>query len=834
MALSEGYGIMKRYFKTTTCLSVSALAVLASLAVAPVAQAEAAAADDAGAITVTARKRSEDILKVPVTVTAMTGAALELRGIATIADLATATPGLNVNNSSSGHADRSFQQIVMRGFTPSTTLASTTSMFIDGVAVSSPSELTSVSDPAQVDIIKGPQSAYYGRSTFAGAINVITKEPKGEWGGTMTGMVGTRDNYRLQGTVEGPIFGDTLTFRVTGDRFSKSGSWRNANDGTTLGDQKTTTGTAMVVFKPSPSLTFKLFGMMSEDRDGAPAQTRLYGYDIKTASGALVAANQSNCTLTGNSKGVQGFGTAVSNAYFCGTAPGLINPITANITTTDSIRQFLAIGANRVIPVEDSVQGYGLLRKSQHAHTTLNYKISNDLTADLLAGYNREVWSTLIDLDGFDSSGFPSASNPKGFYDFPYLIERRNLDWSAEGRLAYHHGALHALAGVSYLKADSWQGGGGGTGALTAAVLAPSGKSENRTTGLFFGLTYDVLSNVSASFEGRYQIDTLALYARSSGQTITSSAYIPAGTYTGGTLLAQQTYKNFTPRAIVNWQISPRTMVYASWAKGVNPAQFNGSILAQSASVQAAALSAGGQLSIAPEKITNYELGLKGKALNGALRYTAAAYYAQWRNQINAITIVAADPTATTGFTFINTSANSGSVDLYGVEFDTTWKVNDLVTIDASGAVNASDIKALRNTTLSQLTGMYDFSGKEMKYTSKYSSSVGVTLGSSIRGMGDAKWFTRVDWNFKSGVWSDEANLVKTPDTHRFNLRGGVSKGKVAVEVFVNNLFNDKTYASLTDNYVLDPSFAHSAYNSALMVGLPELRTFGLQAKVKF
>jgi iron complex outermembrane receptor protein len=817
-------------------MSVSVLALVAGFCMAPVAHAAEADAkvDDGSTITVTARKRSEDILKVPVTVTALTGAALEQRGIATITDLAAGTPGLNVNNSSSGHADRSFQQIVLRGFTPSTTLATTTSMFIDGVPVSSSSEVTSVSDPAQVDVIKGPQSAYYGRSTFAGAINVTTKEPKGEWAGSMTGMVGTRDNYRLQGTVEGPIAGDVLTFRVTGERFAKSGSWRNSADGQTLGDQKTTTGTALLVFKPSPSLTMKLFGMMSEDRDGAPAQTRLYAYDIKTSSGGVVAYGQSNCSFTGNTRGVQGYGSAVTNNYICGTVPNRINPISANVTNTDSIRQFLALSANRVIPVEDSVQGYGLLRKSQHAHTTLNYKISPSLTADFLAGYNREVWSTLIDLDGYDSSAFASTSNPKGYFDFPYLIERRNLDWSMEGRLAYNHGPLRAVAGVSYLKAASWQGGGGGTAALTAAVLAPSGKSENRTTGLFFGLTYDVLSNVSASVEGRYQIDTLGLYARTSGQTIASSAYIAAGTYVGGSLLAQQTYKNFTPRAIINWQISPRTMVYASWAKGVNPAQFNGSILAQSASVQAAALAAGGQLSIQPEKITNYELGVKGKALGGALRYTAAAYYAQWRNQINAITIVAPDTTSTTGFSFINTSANSGSVDLYGVEADASWKVSDLVSIEAAGAINASDIKALRNTTLSQLTGIFDFSGKEMKYTSKYSSNVGLLMGSPIRGLVDAKWFARLDWNYKSGIWSNEANTTKTPDTHRFNLRGGVSKGKVSVDVFVNNLFNNKTYTSLTDNYVIDSSFARLAYNSALLVGLPDLRTYGLQAKVKF
>jgi iron complex outermembrane receptor protein len=64
-----------------------------------------------GDIVVTARKREESLLKTPVTVTAMTSETLEAKGIVSMQSLASSTPGININNSSSGHADRSFQQI---------------------------------------------------------------------------------------------------------------------------------------------------------------------------------------------------------------------------------------------------------------------------------------------------------------------------------------------------------------------------------------------------------------------------------------------------------------------------------------------------------------------------------------------------------------------------------------------------------------------------------------------------------------------------------------------------------------------------------------------------
>ncbi|NBC35969.1 TonB-dependent receptor [Novosphingobium sp. FSY-8] len=837
-----------RETKAFVTASASAIAVVAAMTLATpafAAEPAAPAADDAqGGIVVTARKRGEDILKVPVTVTAMTSEALEQRGIVSMQDVASATPGVNINNSSSGHADRSFQQVVLRGFTPSTTLATTTSLFIDGTPVASPSAFTAISNPERVEVLKGPQSAYFGRNTFAGAINVVNKNPSSTWTGTLTGMVGTHDNWRLSGSVEGPIIGDVLTFRITGDKFSKSGSWINANGGQTLGDQASVTATALIVYKPSPAFTLKVFGMRGEDNDGPAAQARLYATSVysnggvpSTTTGTQIVQGQSNCSFTGYSNGSGTNGTSVTNPYICGITPSLINPVSMNVTTTDAVRSFLNQSANRIVSPNESVQGYGLRRITHHAHATADYKITSDLTASVLAGYNREVWSTFIDLDSTNLNSITQSATGTvytGGYDFPYLIERKTLDWSVEGRLSYAHGPIHAMAGVSFLDARQYSGGGGNVATLSSATLIAGGKSENKTTGIFFGLTYDITSQFSASFEGRYQIDALGAYARASGQTIAASTFIPAGTYAPGALLTSATYRNFTPRAILNYQITPRLMVYASWAKGVNPAQFNTSILSQSATVQAAAAAAGGVLAVQPEKLTNWELGIKGKALDGRLRYTAAAYYSQWRNEINAVTIIAAvpvTPTTPTGYSFVTASANAGSVDLYGVEGEFALKVNDLITIDGAAAINASRILDYRAPTISQLTGVFNFRGKEMKNTSKYSATMGITFGGEVAGLTDSKWFWRTDWIYKSGVWSNEANVVRTPDLHLFNMRAGITKGNVSLEVFANNLFNNHTYNSISDNYTFPTGLA---YYSAVLVGLPELRTLGIQAKVKF
>ncbi len=796
------------------CWAVPAFAQTASGQSAPAQATSGAGGMAPGDIVVTARKREESLLKTPVTVTAMTSETLEAKGIVSMQSLASSTPGININNSSSGHADRSFQQISLRGFTPVTTNATTTSMFIDGVPVASPSPFTSISDPERIEILKGPQSAYFGRNTFAGAINFVNKEPGGEWHGQLTGMIGTRDNWRLRGSVEGQIIGDMLTFRITGDAFDKGGSWKNSYDGGTLGDESTRSASLLLVAKPSDRLTVKAFGMWTRDEDGPSAQTRLVATDIKTPGGTVIQSSQSNCTTPGG------------YAFICGTAPGLVNRVSGNTSFTSQLKNWLDNPAGRLLSSDETVDHYGLLRNSIHAHLTADYEIDDNFSLSLLAGHNEEKWSTLVDLDGFDSSAFTGTSYwNTAYYDFPYLIEREMHDYSAEGRVNYDFGAVHGVAGVSYLEA--WNRVGSGT-PIYGGRPGTTGRNESKTLGFFAGLTYDITDRFSVSAEGRYQIDRIATYANNN-LTIADSIYVPAGTYAAGSKLASDKFRNFTPRVIANFQIDPDLMVYASYSRGVNPSQFNAFLLASTTDSGDRELAAqqGVPLTVQPEKLTNYELGVKGKALNGRLTYTAAGYYAKWRKQITSYSFLLDDGTLFTGV------ANSGSTDLYGLEAETHLRLGDLVTIDAAGAYTGTDINSFVNPSVTAYSGITDFSGKEMARTSKWSANLGVQFGGDLRGIDDGGWFARAGYSFKSGVWSDQANLIKTQDRHLVNLRTGLSRGKASIELFVSNVFNNKAYTSIDDNWAIAPGYSLARYN-AVLVGLPDLRTAGVQLTLGF
>lgn len=830
------------YFRHTLGVSALALSIAAAAlpAQAQTAEKEKPAADEYALdeIVVTARKRAEDILKTPVSVTAVTSEQLEQRGITTVSNLAEQTPGFNINNNSSGRADRSFQQLILRGFTPATTDSTPVATFIDGVPVSSATAVMSISNPARVELLRGPQSAYFGRNTFAGALNVVNKEPGDKLAGSVTASIASRNSYRLQGELEAPILEDKLSFRIAGSKDSKDGSYRNgANREETLGDQSNYNVNGLVVVKPTENLTIKAFGMFSHDDDGPAGMGVIGAAETKDATGKVVVANQSNCGFTVTNAL---FGFTSTNRFICGTAPSLTSLSPASNTALDSyVRSRLAIKQNRLIDPEDSVQGYGLIRDYQHYHLAADYDIPDTgFTVTALTGMNREQWGSLSDIVNYDSSGIPNAAATatnglRSYYSSSYLVESKSKDFSQELRLGYDdQGDLRFVTGVNYLNASAKRTVDVLDNITPANGVTPSGKTRNETLSGFFGITYDITDALTASVEGRYQIDKLYAYISPLRDlVVTDPTFIPVGTYAAGSLLASKKYENFLPRFIAQYQWTDEVMTYASVAKGVNPAALNSGVVTYTGESATFAKNLGLDVFVSPEKVTTYEIGLKGSGDNGRLRYTFAGYFSQWRDQLNQVIQTFGNTVG--GFSSVFGTINAGGSDMKGLEFDGSYRLSHLITLNAAGSINDSKIKNYRAPLITQLTGFTSFRGNELPSTSKYGASVGVLLNGDLDLWEDSSWFTRVDYSYKSGMWSDVANVVKTPSSQVVNLRAGVTMGDVSLDLFVNNLFNEDAYTSITDNFIFSPTTTYSAYN-AINVGLREKRSFGAQVKVKF
>ncbi len=836
-------------------------------------------------IVVTARKREESILDTPIAITAVTGEDLAAKGISSFVQLADSTPGVNLSNASAGagRSDRSFQQITVRGFVPSTTLSTLTATFIDGVPVASPSAVASVNDPARVEILKGPQAAYFGRNTFAGAINVVNRLPGAEFGGSFSLMGGNRGNLDVSGAIDGPIVNEKFGFRLSAHLFKKDGSYDNpVQAGQTLGDQQTRTITLLLTAKPTENFSAKLFTLYSEDDDGPSAQGYLSAYEVRSNNGAanvpfnsgntagtVVIPGLSNCTITGLRFGDgRAFGPLptdeanVARPFFCGALPSLASGFSpAQNTLEDSLlAASLANPDQRVVSPSDGAQGYGLVRKYIHTHLNLDYVFGDSgFTLSSLTGLNAEYWSEVADLDNYDSRLFNNPSNPgntnparRTFWDFVFGVERETYDFSQELRVAYDkEGPFSGLFGVSYLKTNVWNNlinistevlGQGNRNVLTSASKTPV-----ETNSLFFGTTYKFTDAFKLSLEGRYQQDEITGLASSSPMGVTVSAAgsttfgIPAGFYAPLTKIIGKKYDNFLPRVIAQYDFNPDMMGYVSYSKGVNVGtnSINTAFLSLSPLGISKALELGLTVTLDPEEMTNYEVGFKGKFLEDRLQLQAAAYHAIWTNQLNNRSQTFLDPAIGNTAQQVSGLANTGESALNGVEVELLARPTPHLDVNFAAALTDSSIRSYSTPSLSQFSGVIGagFKGKQLPLSSKLSMNLGAQYNRDVNAWEDGSWFVRADMSWKDKMFLDASNLTWIKARSVVNLRAGIKRGPLGVDVFVNNAFDDDNFVSAFTGTVLLPNFAPVAANGAqsyAITGMPELRTYGARVTYKF
>lgn len=776
---------------TTSCASYAATGDAASAG--GQASADPAPSEGLGEITVTARKREESSLKIPVAITAFSSKTLDAMNVQSVEQLARITPGMAMNNIAAGQnrSDRSRQSIIIRGMAPSSG-SDTTSVFINGVPIDA-AAFSGVFDFERVEILKGPQSAYFGRQTFAGAANIVLKEPTDEFEGYVSALGGTRNYADIKGAVGGPLIPGILSFRATGRYFTRDGSWTNeAEPGNTLGDQSTRSGSLQFKFTPTESLTIKIFGLVSKDDDGAGA----------TSS---IQASQSNCVLP-------------KAPYFCGTLPGLLPGEPSAHTAMNPGIVGLIQGYTPLMSNEEKVDHFGFRRDIRTFTGNIDYELPSGIIISSLSGYNENDWSTLYQQTAYASrtpNTFTSGGVAQQFTDWPLTIQHKGFNLSQEFRIASAQdqalrwivgGAfLHNKAHEAYAQLYYFSGLGG----------AYSPTRESRTWSGFFGLAYDLSDQITLNVDGRYQADTL----------ISRDGETDAIGY-------QATYKTFTPRVSLQYKVTPDVMVYATYSKGVNPGLGLNPLLAVPTQFVETLRSMGVSEGVRPEYLDNYEIGVKGKFFDNRLIISADVYFDVWKDKIVESTILI--PRAGDTPLFVNAYTNLGKVNLPGGEIDITAMPFDNLVINVSGAINDSKIKSGDCDACSRQTGSPNAYNNQLSYTPKYSAQGWVEYSADFVPVSGFKWFGRVEGSYKSGIYESDGNYAKTPSSKEVNFRAGVRSSAISIEAFVTNAFNNKAYTSARPGWNLaDPATDFGAYRS-VTVGLPDLRTFGVRARYDF
>lgn len=163
-------------------------------------------------IVVTARKRQESLQDIPLSISVLNSVQLRDRGISSNYGVADFTVNFNTEQ----QVGRSLDRPIIRGMAaPSVDGEPNASYFIDGVYVSGSISTAALEAIERVEILRGPQSAQFGRATFSGAVNYITKKPTNEFEGEINTRAGTSDDYKIGAWASGPIFRDRLMYLLS-------------------------------------------------------------------------------------------------------------------------------------------------------------------------------------------------------------------------------------------------------------------------------------------------------------------------------------------------------------------------------------------------------------------------------------------------------------------------------------------------------------------------------------------------------------------------------------------------------------------------------------------
>ena len=269
-----------------------------SLSRRPAATAAAPTTGGLETITVTARKKSENLQKVPLSITAITKVTLAQSHVQNLQDIALLTPGINIVDVGSEVGT----SITIRGITDLTFGANIPDVatFLDGVYLREPAAIEIAgAGLARVEVIKSPVSALYGRDAYTGVINYVPERGSATPHGSLDYTVGNYGKEQLVGNISGPLFEDKVFGKIFGQFDNFDGTWHDKRSGADAGGdiKKDIGGLLDVKWNSILSTNFDLY----------------YGYDYFNASS--VAALTPNCGLS----------PATGGGLFCGRIPSVTN-----------------------------------------------------------------------------------------------------------------------------------------------------------------------------------------------------------------------------------------------------------------------------------------------------------------------------------------------------------------------------------------------------------------------------------------------------------------------------------------------------------------------------
>ena len=753
---------------------------LASLAVA------SADASDEGEILVTARHREERAQDVPIALNVVGQQQLEATGNFTLGQVQQLVPALQVFSFNPRNTN-----INIRGF--GSNVAFTTDGLENGVGVyvdqvyygrvgTSQFDLV---DLDRIEVLRGPQGTLFGKNTTAGAINISTRAPSFTPEFTGEATLGDYDYHQVRGSLSAPIIADKLAFRLSIADTHRDGFLYDTTTRQHPQDYDNFSVRGQLLAKPTDRLSIRLIGDFERQRlnccIGVP--TRVFtSYD----NGAPIANNY------------------IDRITRAGYTPLPVDPFARR---TDADSHFQA-----------NMYGYGI---SGQIDRDLGKAAITSITA-----YRHWHWDPANDGD---SIGLPVVTEAFQANRQSQVSEELRLASTGTNRIDYVAGLYYFWQIVRGFGATAYGSAAPNwflptvpttiSGPALDGFRAPTTSNpETHSYAAFAQGTWHVTDRLSFTGGLRFtHEDKEGSYTQ--GQTGPDLSTLPAASAAA----AQAIRNSFNPvlafsasrhddslsgTANLSYKIRPDVLVYATYSRGN-----------QSGGLNLTAIPAGVPTTVKPEKVDNYEIGLKSQFLNRTVTANLAAFWTNVRDYQTAIV------TQSTTTTYIQYIANIPKARARGFEADTSWSPNEFVTLSASAAYTDARYISYPDgpQQFESPAPVTDLSGRPLAGVPRFTYALNADLAQPV---GNVQIYGHADWSHRSSFFTavSDSRYSLVPGYGLANLRAGVRtpNQRWDLSCWVRNLF-DKEYFQ-----TLSPS------NIGLVTALlGDPRTFGVTLRTK-
>jgi iron complex outermembrane receptor protein len=842
-------------------------------------------------IVVTSRRVSENLQDVPVSITAFSAKDLEKQVIRNVRDLANFTPNLTFTAGADGRAAvpviRGIGLIDGRGFD------NPVGLFIDGIFISGrATQNIGMLDLERVEVIKGPQSALYGRNTFSGAINYVTRPISEELTGLAEATLGSDELQRFNGSLSGAVT-DWMSARLAVGWEDDKGTYRNSGplgvgDGIGGGDFKQAMLTLQ--FQPRDDLKIALSGLWSDEfgasRPLAPQANNCGPLDpMAPANSSLISRDLR------------------TPFYFCGEGGSLEGGV---LSISPDAFAFENETKRATLSFDWELPGVTII--SQTAYTTSTSFSRTDLDRTQLgeSGYGYLPRAAYVAAGsptfnfangmGFICSGFvpagPCSPNPAAngalfnqvrAGSFNTYFNTQGLDqdyWSSELRFqGPRESRLRWLGGLFYFRSKNDDTTGVGIDASEAVRTLGLPLSQIQfvlldTGGVIPGLaprgyavafpppafppqaaflngpgtavvTYTPLVNVQESVFGSLEYDfsdkltgTFELRYTNEEQDLDNVFDI----YFGGRGRFTSSSSFTDPRFTLRYEATEDLMIYGSAARGTRSGGIN------------ALITDPAFINFDPETNNTYELGVKTTLADGRIQLNASVFQIDWKDAQFRQTA----PSSTGTGTLVTATLNVGEVDIRGAEVSLAARVTERWRID--GALGYSDPKFGDDTFAASLEPLCrpmlpgtatavpqipvncvarsiggisrtqpKISGLQLPRTSKLTGNVGIEYSHPV--LTDASLTARLDASYRSKQYADFINASWAPARTIANFRLGFERESYDVNLWIENLTDQDAPEQL--NQAGQTNLAGSAGFTSVSI-LPVQRRYGITARYRF